>query len=145
MTEQEASLVLVSVVAILAGTVATLALLSRLRLGRRMRVMRQRRLLGLSARMGIRATYSHDAKEQMARLGVSPEHVETVLELPASVARRTMASSVRLRRDFGSRTLTVWVGEPWPSIGPFYVRKVDWRPLGGHRGPSQTLGSSSWR
>lgn len=133
MTEEQVSLVLLPLVAVVAGAV-TLAFVSIGRLDRRIQVIRMRRLLGLLADAEICVSYSHDAKEQMARLGVNPEQVETVLARPASAVRRAMSSSVQLERELGSRALTVLVGEPWPPFGEFHVKRVKWRTRPGRGG-----------
>lgn len=73
-----------------------------------------------------RVLYSPDAKEQLVRLGVSREHVETVLALPTHTARRSKMSAVQLERAFGSHTLRLQIAEPWPTFGAVYVKQVEW-------------------
>src|SRR5688572_21019994 len=51
-----------------------------------------------------RVLYSPEASEEMSQLGVSTEHVETVLVHPARRVRRPKDSAIELERDFGSRT-----------------------------------------
>ena len=73
-----------------------------------------------------RVLYSPEASEEMAQLGVSTEHVETVLAHPARRVRRPKDSAIQLDRDFGSRTLRVVIADPLPGFGPSYVKHVAW-------------------
>lgn len=73
-----------------------------------------------------RVLFSPDAEEQLVSLGVSREHVETVVAYPTYTARRSKAFAVQLERDFGGHTLPLRVAEPWPSYGTVYVKQVEW-------------------
>ncbi|MCU0277764.1 MAG: hypothetical protein MUF33_01935 [Candidatus Nanopelagicales bacterium] len=70
--------------------------------------------------------YSPHAEEQLQRLGVNREHVETVLSQPTRTTRRSQVHTVQLERDFGSHTLRLQVAEPWPTIGAVHVKQVEW-------------------
>ena len=74
-----------------------------------------------------RILYSPEAREEIARLNVSDEHVEMVLAYPESRPRSAADCSIQLERDFGRRTLRVMVAEPWPTFGTAYVKRVEWR------------------
>ena len=82
-----------------------------------------------------RVLYSPDAEEQLVRLGVSREHVETVLAQPTHTARLSKVRTVQLERDFGSHTLRLHVAEPGPAFGAVYVKQVEW---------CQATGFSPW-
>jgi hypothetical protein len=77
--------------------------------------------------------YSPDAEEQLARLGVNREFVETVVAHPNCTARQSKAWAVQLERDFGGHKLRLLVAEPWPACGAVYVKKVQWSQLAGSR------------
>ena len=70
--------------------------------------------------------YSPHAEEQLQRLGVNREHVETVLSRPTRTTRRSQVHTVQLERDFGSHTLRLHVAEPCPTIGAVHVTQVEW-------------------
>jgi hypothetical protein len=70
--------------------------------------------------------YSPRAEEQLVRLGVSREHVETALAQPTHATRRASGNLVWLERSFGNHTLRVHVRTPWPTPAEVYVEHVEW-------------------
>lgn len=77
--------------------------------------------------------YSPDAEEELARLGVNREFVETVVANPNCTARQSKAWAVQLERDFGGHTLRLLVAEPWPAFVAVYVKQFQWSQLAGSR------------
>lgn len=96
--------------------------------------LRHDRLVGIYRMLAARdvghrtVLYAPGVEERMARLEISAEHVETVVDTPESSTCLPREAGVRLQRTIGGRVLKVRVSDPWPAFGPAYVTNAEWLP-----------------
>lgn len=70
--------------------------------------------------------WTKHARERMAQREVTESEVMAVLANPGRWNPDPNRDSVRVERDFGGRTLKVWVAQPWPAIQEIVVITVAW-------------------
>lgn len=98
---------------------------------------RRSRSQDLPAPLSVR--YTNHARERMRERLVSEAEIETVLAGPARSVEDPANRSVRLERDFGDRTLKVWVASPWPSVS-VVVKTTAWSYSSAFRIPAEAVG-----
>ena len=70
--------------------------------------------------------WTKHARERMAQREITESQVMPVLANPGRCNPDPKKCSVRLERDFGGRTLKVWVAQPWPAVQEIVVISVAW-------------------
>ena len=70
--------------------------------------------------------FTRHAQTRMVQRGITASQVQAVVADPARRHTDPAQGSVRLERDFGDRTLKVWVAQPWPTPSGAVVKTTAW-------------------